>query len=432
MIPSSIKPSDALAVAPGANSLRLAVAGFLANYQGQTRVHTESDLACFLDWCENRQLPPLEARRVDLERYLRWMQGDRRFRPSTVSRRLSVVAGFYRTCVIDGALRQSPAEYVRRPRVPAGSPTLGLSHLQFEALLSTARDSENPNDPGLVSMLGLMGLRILEATGSDIEGLSEVHGHRVLRVHGKGGKVVLTPLPPAVARAIDRATGNRSSGPILRSRAETRMSRHVATRRLKRLAATAGIEIARMHPHMLRHTSSPRCSTPAWIFATSRSQPGTPTHAPPCDTTGHARTLTATPTTSSPPSWPREPSARGRPVRPILADRPRSPAPRSSTFRRCPLPPVGRCLVTDQARSELNVGKVAELPKLLRGTAVLKDDLFGFEGVKIAGAEPVDRIANTLDKLSQASRVVGRHYLSSCLALRLVRHTSEATNQTGR
>ena len=32
------------------------------------------------------------------------------------------------------------------------------------------------------------------------------------------------------------------------------MSRHVATRRLKRLAATAGIEIARMHPHMLRHT----------------------------------------------------------------------------------------------------------------------------------------------------------------------------------
>ncbi|WP_245715184.1 tyrosine-type recombinase/integrase [Nocardioides szechwanensis] len=76
----------------------------------------------------------------------------------------------------------------------------------------------------------------------------------MLRVHGKGDKVVLTPLPPAVGRAIDRAKGDRSSGPILRSRAETRMSGHVATRRLKRLAATAGIEIARMHPHMLRHT----------------------------------------------------------------------------------------------------------------------------------------------------------------------------------
>jgi Protein of unknown function (DUF664) len=32
------------------------------------------------------------------------MQEIRRFRPSTVSRRFSVTAGFYRTCVIDGPL----------------------------------------------------------------------------------------------------------------------------------------------------------------------------------------------------------------------------------------------------------------------------------------------------------------------------------------
>jgi hypothetical protein len=32
------------------------------------------------------------------------------------------------------------------------------------------------------------------------------------------------------------------------------MDRHVATCRLKHLAATAGIRMARMHPHMLRHT----------------------------------------------------------------------------------------------------------------------------------------------------------------------------------
>jgi integrase/recombinase XerD len=49
-------------------------------------------------------------------------------------------------------------------------------------------------------MLGLLGLRIFEATGADIEDLSEVHGHRVLQVHGKGDKAVLTPLSPAVAR----------------------------------------------------------------------------------------------------------------------------------------------------------------------------------------------------------------------------------------
>jgi hypothetical protein len=37
----------------------------------------------------------------------------------------------------------------------------------------------------------------------------------VLRVCGKGNKVVLVPLPPAVGRAIDHAVGERAAGPIL-------------------------------------------------------------------------------------------------------------------------------------------------------------------------------------------------------------------------
>jgi integrase/recombinase XerD len=37
-------------------------------------------------------------------------------------------------------------------------------------------------------------------------------------VCGKGGKVVLVPLPPAVGRAIDRAVGDRDTGPILLNR----------------------------------------------------------------------------------------------------------------------------------------------------------------------------------------------------------------------
>ena len=82
--------------------------------------------------------------RAQIELYVRWMQEVRRFQPSTVSRRVSVVAGFYRTCVIDQVIDASPADYVRRPNVPPESPTLGLSHLQFEALLTAARTSVNP------------------------------------------------------------------------------------------------------------------------------------------------------------------------------------------------------------------------------------------------------------------------------------------------
>ncbi len=103
-------------------------------------------------------------------------------------------------------------------------------------------------------MLGLLGLRVFEATGADVEALSEVRGHRVLRVHGKGDKVALVPLPPAVSRAIDRAAGSRETGPLLLNREGRRMDLHAATRRLRQLALTAGVAIDRVHPHMLRHT----------------------------------------------------------------------------------------------------------------------------------------------------------------------------------
>jgi hypothetical protein len=59
-------------------------------------------------------------------------------------------------------------------------------------MLTTAKQSPNRCDLALVTMLGLLGLRIFEATGSNIE----EHGHRVLRVRGKGDQIVLVPLHP--------------------------------------------------------------------------------------------------------------------------------------------------------------------------------------------------------------------------------------------
>jgi integrase/recombinase XerD len=247
-------PAVSGVVVTASRVLRLAVAAYLARFKGESRIHTNSDLRGYLVWCELRGLDPLAASRPHIELYIRWRQEVRRYRPSTVSRRLSVVAGFYRTCVIDGVLEHSPAEYVRRPHVPAESPTLGVTHLQFEAMLTAARQSTNRCDFALVTMLGLLGLRIFEATGSDIADLGEQHGHRVLRVHGKGDRVVLVPLPPAASRAIERAIDDRTTGPILLTSRGTRMDRHCATRRLRHLAEHAGVKLPRMNPHMLRHT----------------------------------------------------------------------------------------------------------------------------------------------------------------------------------
>jgi integrase/recombinase XerD len=111
---------------PFTDQLRLAVAAYLARFGGSSGDHTESDLRCFLAWCAERGGDPLAARRPHLVLYIRWMQEIRRFKPSTVSRRFSVAAGFYRTCVIDGVLEHSPVEHVRRPAVAAEITDPGL------------------------------------------------------------------------------------------------------------------------------------------------------------------------------------------------------------------------------------------------------------------------------------------------------------------
>jgi integrase/recombinase XerD len=155
--------SDRPAVGVDDRMLRAAVAAYLGRYRGESRVHTGSDLKVFLTWCSDQDLDPLSLGRAEIERYVRWLQEVRCYQPSTVSRRLSVVVGFYRVCVIDQLLAHSPADYVRRPPMPTDSPTLGLGHLQFEALITTAWLSINRNDYALIAMLGLLGLRIFES-----------------------------------------------------------------------------------------------------------------------------------------------------------------------------------------------------------------------------------------------------------------------------
>jgi integrase/recombinase XerD len=116
---SGVVPTDQLV-------LRAAVSAFLGRYRGQTRLHTESDLRIFLRWCTDHDLDPLAAARADVERHVRWLQDVRRYQPSTVSRRLSVVVGFYRVCVIDAILDHSPADSGRGwtdTRQPADSST---------------------------------------------------------------------------------------------------------------------------------------------------------------------------------------------------------------------------------------------------------------------------------------------------------------------
>jgi len=234
------------------DSVHLAIAGFLARYREPTRGGYAIDLRCFFRWCDSAGLAPFEAKRPHLEVFARQLE-ESGLALSTVKRRLSTVAGFYRFAMIDGYIGSNPAEYVRRPSISNESTTLGLDRMELGGFLATAAGS-TPTEHALACLLALLGLRVSEACGIDIEDLGAERGHRTVRVLGKGNKLAVLPMPPRVFRTVDQAKGERRSGPLLLGRDGERMDRCAAYRIVKRLCRRAGIT-KRISPHSLRHSA---------------------------------------------------------------------------------------------------------------------------------------------------------------------------------
>ena len=65
-------------------------------------------------------------------------------------------------------------------------------------------------------LLGLNGLRVSEACGTNIEDLGFERGQRTLHIIGKGNQPATVPLVPRTARTLDLAIEERTVGPILR------------------------------------------------------------------------------------------------------------------------------------------------------------------------------------------------------------------------
>jgi len=229
---------------------RLALAGYLAGYRGLTREAYTLDLRQFTGWCRTQSLALFAVRRADIETFARELEARGRAR-TTVTRRLSTIAGFYRYAVEEELLDHSPAAHVRRPRVDYEPHATALDRNEVGALL-VAAGLGPAAEHALISLLALNGLRVSEATGADIDHLGLERGHRTLVVTRKGGKVVTVPLAPRTARAIDLAVGERTAGPLFLAADGKRLDRHGAARVVRRVTRRAGIA-KKVGPHTLRH-----------------------------------------------------------------------------------------------------------------------------------------------------------------------------------
>lgn len=229
------------------NIADLAAASFLARYNGLTLDAYRRDLRLYFEWVGLHGINVLDATRGQIEFFRHHME-QRQLAPATVDRRLSTICGFYRFAHIDGHITTNPAQYVRRPKVHPNE-RRGLDRHELARFLFAA-EQRSPTRSALGVLLGLNGLRVSEACGTNIEDLGFDRGHRTLKILGKGHEPAVIPLVPRTSRTISLAIGERTSGPILLRHDGQRLDPRTAHRWVRSIAKHAAL--GNVYPHMLR------------------------------------------------------------------------------------------------------------------------------------------------------------------------------------
>ena len=237
-----------------------AVAGFLALLAARRAPRTvdayRRDLAAL---SAHLGRSPADASADEIEGWLADLRA-RGQAASSIARRAAAARAFYRHLCLLGVRGDNPAAEVELPRRTTRLPRT-LSPGEVERLIDAANGTtpRSLRDRALVELLYGAGLRVSEALGLERGGIDLES--RLVRCIGKGDKERIVPLGREGAEALRRyvARGrpylDRRHRPELFLNAQGgALTRAGAFLILRRLAAKAGLDPQRVHPHILRHS----------------------------------------------------------------------------------------------------------------------------------------------------------------------------------
>lgn len=182
---------------------------------------------------------------------------------STQARKLSALRQFYGFLYAEGMRADDPTQTLAAPRASRPLPKI-LSGGDLDAMLQTAMQDESPEGLRLTCIVEMLyggGLRVSELAGLKLAAVRTHEGF--IRIIGKGNKERLTPLNVSARAALDAYLAVReefvpkqdqNNRFLFASRgAEGFLTRRRFHQLLKGLALKAGIDPAKVSPHVLRH-----------------------------------------------------------------------------------------------------------------------------------------------------------------------------------
>ncbi len=204
-----------------------------------------------------------EASADDLRGHLAGLAADG-LSPRSQARKLSALRQFFRFLVREGLRADDPTELLDSPRLPAGLPK-ALSEADVEALIDGTQRLPPTRAPlalAAVELLYASGLRASELVTLPAGALRA--DAPLIAVRGKGGKERLVPVSARARDAVSDARGDAET----RGRGRAVAARYLFPSRgkaghftrqglgllLKEAALAAGLDPARVSPHVLRHS----------------------------------------------------------------------------------------------------------------------------------------------------------------------------------
>ncbi len=218
-----------------------------------------SDLIHFSNWLNEQKLPALcQADELALLRFVAMLS--KTLRATSQARYISTFRRFYRYLLARGRIDADPTLKISMPVKPSRLPKV-LSEAQVESLLAAPPSTTTlgQRDRAMLETLYATGLRVSELVGLKLHEVNFDMG--VVRVFGKGSKERLVPLGEEaidsmrryLAEARPELLDKRQSNDLFVTARGSAMSRQAFWQLIKRYALLAGMDPARLSPHVLRH-----------------------------------------------------------------------------------------------------------------------------------------------------------------------------------
>ena len=218
------------------------------------------DLEGAARWCATQRVNLVNADRGNLYGLLAW-RSQHGYSPRSTARLLSALRMFYAERIRRGERTDDPVALLDSPRQPRSLPK-ALAEGQIEAMLAAPdiEATEGLRDRAMLELMYACGLRVSELVDLPATALNLRQG--VLRVRGKGNKERLVPLGAEAQHWLEKylhearpklAARRTLEALFLTAKGES-LTRQAFWMLVKRYAALAGIDPARVSPHALRHS----------------------------------------------------------------------------------------------------------------------------------------------------------------------------------